>query len=244
MHDPDTRRGFRHRLEDGMSRILFYVAPTTTVFIVVGDVVARLLFQRGKFSADDTQAVWYVVAAFSLGLPATTASRLLQNGLYALDDARTPARLAVIRVVVAVGSWACCIMFPLDRLTIVNGTVTGWDDMLALGGRCPRRSTPTRRASPTWAWWAWRWAPPCRRGWSTGCCPRPWPGASAARTWAAAGSTRSRPAASPWRSWPSSPTGHFGDRHAIVAAALVLGPAGVTYLGVTRWLGVPECLWR
>ena len=80
VHDPETRRSFRHRLEDGMSRILFYVAPTTTVFIVVGDVVARLLFQRGKFGADDTQAVWYVVAAFSLGLPATTASASCRTG--------------------------------------------------------------------------------------------------------------------------------------------------------------------
>ena len=84
VHDPDTRRVFRHRLEDGMSRILFYVAPTTTLFIVVGDVVARLLFQRGKFGADDTQAVWYVVAAFSLGRnprrsAATPASSILAS---------------------------------------------------------------------------------------------------------------------------------------------------------------------
>jgi len=240
VHDPETRRRFRHRLEDGMSRILFYVAPTTTVFIVVGDVVARLIFQRGKFGADDTQAVWYVVAAFSLGLPATTASRLLQNALYALDDARTPARLAMIRVVVATGI-GLLIMFPLDRLTIVNGTVTGWSDILSWGPLPEAiRANPTGvphlgivglalgAAASSWLEYrllsqalAWRigrshlggrWLNPI----SAGCIGL---GVVAFLTdWA------------------------FGDRHAIVSAALILGPAGVAYMAITYWLGVPECI--
>ncbi len=240
VHDPDTRRTFRHRLEDGMSRILFYVAPTTTVFIVVGDVVARLLFQRGKFGADDTQAVWYVVAAFSLGLPATTASRLLQNGLYALDDARTPARLAMVRVVIAT-SVGLLIMFPLDRLTIVNGAVQGWSDIFTWGplpedvrrnvagiphlgmvglalGAAVSSWVEYRLLSQALAWrigrshLGGRWINPI----AAGCIGM---GIVAFLTELA-----------------------FGDRHAIVAAALILGPAGVTYLAITYWLGVPECL--
>jgi putative peptidoglycan lipid II flippase len=238
VHDPDTRRDFRWRLEDGMARILFYVAPTATLFIVVGDVIARVLFQRGQINSADTYAIWLVVAAFSLGLPATTASRLQQNALYALGDARTPARLAAIRVVVA-AIVGLALMFPFDRLTIVDGNITGWGDMLALGPLPPEVRDSTggiphlgivglalgaalsswveyRLLSTALAWrigrshLGGRWLTPI----AAGCV------AMALVTFAT--------------------QQYFGDRHAILAAALVLGPAGITYLGVTRRLGVPE----
>jgi hypothetical protein len=48
VHDADTRRAFRRRLEEGMARIMYYVAPTATIFIVAGDVVVRLAYQRGR----------------------------------------------------------------------------------------------------------------------------------------------------------------------------------------------------
>ena len=53
------------------------------------------------------------LAFLSTGLLAVTATRLLQNGLYALDDARTPARLGVIGVVLS-AVIGVVLMFPLD----------------------------------------------------------------------------------------------------------------------------------
>jgi putative peptidoglycan lipid II flippase len=132
VYDPPTRRLFRRRLEDGMARIGFYVMPTAALFIAVGDVIVRALLQRGAFHADDTWLVWLALAAFATGLPASTSSRLLANGLYALEDAKTPARLAMIRVVIA-AAIGLTLMFPLDRLTISALGIQGWDDIWALG---------------------------------------------------------------------------------------------------------------
>jgi putative peptidoglycan lipid II flippase len=243
VHNPESRRVFRHRLEDGMSRILFYVAPTTTMFIVAGDVVVRLLLQRGKFSADDTQAIWYVIAAFSLGLPATTASRLLQNGLYALDDARTPARLAMIRVAMS-SMVGLVVMFPLDRLTVINGTVQGWGDMLAWGP-LPESVRTNPAGIPHLG----------MVGLALG---------AAASSWL---EYRLLSQALAWRIGRSYLGGRWispiamgcivmallafaaemlvGTRHAIIAAAVILVPAGLAYLAVTYRLGVPEAraLW-
>jgi putative peptidoglycan lipid II flippase len=95
VHDPDTRRRFRLRLEDSMGRIAWYVAFTATMFIVAGDVVVAAILEYGNFTHGDTIAVWMALAVLSTGLLPVTASRLLQNGLYALDDPRTPARLGV-----------------------------------------------------------------------------------------------------------------------------------------------------
>ena len=48
VHDPETRRRFRLRLEDGHGpHRLCYVAPTATLFIVVGDVIVPACCSSG-----------------------------------------------------------------------------------------------------------------------------------------------------------------------------------------------------
>jgi len=132
VHDPDTRRRFRLRLEASMGRIAWYVAFTSTMFIVVGDVIVAAIFERGRFDHGDTVVVWMTLAVLALGLLPVTASRLLQNGLYALDDPRTPARLGVLSVVLS-AVIGLAFMFPFDRLTVGPDGIEGWGDMLALG---------------------------------------------------------------------------------------------------------------
>jgi putative peptidoglycan lipid II flippase len=238
VHDPDTRRAFRRRMEAGMGRILFYVAPTTTLFIVVGDVIVRVLFQRGAIDSDDTTAIWYVIAAFSLGLPATTASRLLQNALYALGDARTPARLAAVRVSVA-ALVGLALMFPLDRLTIEGGQIQGWGDIFALGPLPESVRTDTNgvphlgivglalgAALSSWMEYrllstavAWRIGRSRLGG--------RWINPIAAACIAAAVVAFATELV-------------FGEMYSILAAPLILGPAGLAYLVVAHALRVPE----
>lgn len=239
VYDPDTRRVYRRRLEEGMARIAFYVAPTAAMFIVVGDVIVRLVFQRGDFTAADTWAVWLVLAAFATGLPAMTSSRLLQNGLYALDDARTPARLAVVRVIVA-AAVALALMFPLDRLTIGPTGIEGWSDVLGAFGPLPAdvRADATLPhlgivglgvGASVAAWveylmlsraLAWR----IGRTRLAGRWLNPIAVSCAAAAAVAYGMV-----------WLT------GDRlPSLVTAVVVLGPAGVVYVALTRSLGVPE----
>jgi peptidoglycan biosynthesis protein MviN/MurJ (putative lipid II flippase) len=76
--------------------------------------------------------VWLTLAFLSMGLLPVTAARLLQNGLYALDDARTPARLGVLGVVLA-AAIGLVFMFPFDRLFVGPDGIEGWSDILAFG---------------------------------------------------------------------------------------------------------------
>ncbi len=57
---------------------------------------------RGDFTAENTQVAATTLAAFALGLPATMTARVKQNALYALGDVKGPARIAAVRLVVAV----------------------------------------------------------------------------------------------------------------------------------------------
>jgi putative peptidoglycan lipid II flippase len=238
VHDPDTRRRFRLRLEDSMGRIAWYVAFTATMFIVVGDVVVAAILEYGNFTHGDTIAVWMALAVLSTGLLPVTASRLLQNGLYALDDPRTPARLGVLGVVLS-AVVGVVFMFPLDRLTVGVDGIEGWGDALAFGplpadvrqnvaevphlgivglalGATISRWIEYRLLSNALAWrvgrtkLAGRWLGPI----AIGCA-------------IAAGVAYFAELA-------------FGSLPNLVTAVLVVGPAGATYTAVTHSLGVPE----
>ena len=88
-------------VERGMARVATFVIPTIAIYLALGEQVVTLLFGGGAFGPAATRQVAIVLAAYSLGLLATTQSRLLQSTLYGLDDTTTPARIAAMRVGVA-----------------------------------------------------------------------------------------------------------------------------------------------
>lgn len=132
---PQARDVLVARVERGLSRVAYFVVPTAILYIALGETLVGALLQRGKFGPSDTRLVWLALTAYSLGLVATTSSRLLQNTLYALDDPRTPARLAIVRVVVG-GVVAVPLMLWLDGFALVGTSIqrdVDIDGLLHLG---------------------------------------------------------------------------------------------------------------
>ena len=91
----------RHRLDDGLKRISFFIVPSAVAFLALGDVIAAVLYQTGKFKHDDSIYVWTILAGSAVGLLASTLGRLYASTYYALRDTRTPLLYAVIRVVLS-----------------------------------------------------------------------------------------------------------------------------------------------
>lgn len=91
----------RARASAGLERVAFYIVPSFVAFALLGDVVVATLLQTGRFSRADTLIVYFTLVAFALGLLATTASRMLSTTFFALRDTRTPARYAIVRVVLS-----------------------------------------------------------------------------------------------------------------------------------------------
>jgi putative peptidoglycan lipid II flippase len=88
----------RHRLDQGLRRISFFIVPSAVAFLALGDVIAAVLYQTGKFTRADTIYVWTILAGASVGLLASTLGRLYSSTYYALRDTRTPLIFAVLRV--------------------------------------------------------------------------------------------------------------------------------------------------
>lgn len=91
----------RGRLSIGLQRIALLVVPSTIGYLLLGDVIVAALYQRGSFTRADTVIVAATLGVYSIGLLAATATRLLSSAFFALRDTRTPARIAIARVLIA-----------------------------------------------------------------------------------------------------------------------------------------------
>ena len=119
MGEAGATEAFFARVDRSLRQILYPIVAATVGYVGFGGLVVGAFFETGQFDAADTALVALVLAAYALGLVATTASRLIQNAFYALGDTRTPARLAGWRLGVGtiVGAG---LMVLLDRLTVAE----------------------------------------------------------------------------------------------------------------------------
>jgi putative peptidoglycan lipid II flippase len=115
--DPSARARFQERVGTSLTGMLRLVVPSTVAYLALGPLVVGGLYRSGDFGADAQHLVTAVLAGYALGLPASAASRLLQNAYYALGDTKTPAVIAAKRVGLSLGV-AVATMFWLDRFAI------------------------------------------------------------------------------------------------------------------------------
>ncbi len=99
---PAPTEALRARIRAGTDQVAFFVIPTVFAFLFLGQFVAGLVFQSGRFGATDARWVWGTLAATSLGLLPQASGRILSSAHYALGDTRRPLRFAAIRLTVGV----------------------------------------------------------------------------------------------------------------------------------------------
>lgn len=163
--DDDTARAaLRTQLLAGLRTIAFFVVPSAVAFLALGDVVAAVILQGGRFRRADSVFTWAVLAGSGVGLLASTLGRLYSSTFYALRDTRTPFRIALVRIALSVAlGWLFA--FPIPRalgveprwgaagLTISAG-LAGWVEFVLLergiGRRIGTTRVPTRHLLAVW----------------------------------------------------------------------------------------------
>ena len=150
----------RQRVVVALERITFLLVPSAIAYLTLGDVMVAGLLQRGDFRGADTVAVYAVLAAYALGVTASAGSRVLASAFYALRDARTPARVAYLRVVVS-AVVGVMLMIPLDRVEFgglrlgavglaLGASVGAWLENSLLHRRLRTAIGPHRPTSTLW----------------------------------------------------------------------------------------------
>ena len=109
--ETDAAVYLRDRLQRALADIAFWIVPSATAFLALGDVVAAMLLQTGRFSSADADYVWGILAGSAIGLLASTMGRLYSSTFYALRDTRTPLRFAIVRVTLATMLGAAAALF-------------------------------------------------------------------------------------------------------------------------------------
>lgn len=202
----------RERLDNGLQRIAFFIVPSSMAFLALGDVIAAVLYQTGRFTRSDSLYVWAILAGSSIGLLASTLGRLYSSTYYALRDTRTPLRYAIIRVVLtSVFGYLCSIPLPgilgiesrwgAAGLTASAG-LAGWVEFVLLRASLNRRIGRTGLR-----------------------------GSFVLQLWLAA-------IVGTIVGWSFKLL--LGARHPIPLAIVILGGYGLTYFGVTFAFGVRE----
>lgn len=105
------------RVRRSLRQMAFLNVPTFLGYLAFGFLLVGALFRRGSFGEQDNWLVYLVLCGYTLGLLASTSSRLLQNTFYALGETRAPARIAALRVAVS-AALGGALMVLLDRISV------------------------------------------------------------------------------------------------------------------------------
>ncbi|MFN8727113.1 MAG: murein biosynthesis integral membrane protein MurJ [Rhodospirillales bacterium] len=72
--------------------------PATAALVVLAEPIVAGLFERGAFAAADVAATAVALIAYTVGLPAYVAVKVLAPAFYAREDTKTPVKIAVLCV--------------------------------------------------------------------------------------------------------------------------------------------------
>lgn len=92
--------GFALMVQRGMRLALFVGVPATLGLCLVRQELVTVLFEHGRFDADDTARVARVTWAYGLGIWAYIGQQVLVRAYYAQRDAKTPMKIATAMVAV------------------------------------------------------------------------------------------------------------------------------------------------
>jgi putative peptidoglycan lipid II flippase len=94
---------FRSELKQGVSYLVFANLIATVLLLTLAEPIIRLLFERGKFTANSTQQATLALVCLAPGLVAFSLVNILARAFYALGDTRTPMRVSVFCLTLNLG---------------------------------------------------------------------------------------------------------------------------------------------
>ncbi|MFA5974832.1 MAG: murein biosynthesis integral membrane protein MurJ [Elusimicrobiota bacterium] len=141
-------RGATHEVKETLNfalrLTLFMILPATTGLILLGYPIVQTLFQYGRFSANASAVTTWALTAFSIGLLAYAAVKILASAFYAHQTTRVP-------VIVASGCVALNIALNLTALwarTVLSSQHPEWAE--ALNGRIGVASLALSTSIASW----------------------------------------------------------------------------------------------
>lgn len=93
---------FRSTLSDAIKLVFLLAIPSACGLIVLGQPIIGLIYERGEFTAFDTDMTAWALTAYSVGLAGYAAVKVLSPAFFALDDAKTPMYISLASILIHV----------------------------------------------------------------------------------------------------------------------------------------------
>jgi putative peptidoglycan lipid II flippase len=111
---------------------LFLTLPCAVALIVIGRPILHVVYEHGAFGHAATLNVVPALAAFAVGLPAFTLTKIFQPGFYAREDTKTPMYFALAAVAVnIIASIVLSQQFSFVGIAIAS-SIAAWVNAIAL----------------------------------------------------------------------------------------------------------------
>ncbi|HEY8415836.1 MAG TPA: murein biosynthesis integral membrane protein MurJ [Thermaerobacter sp.] len=136
------RAGFLHLLRRGLRLHLFLLLPITAGMWLLRLELVRLVFERGRFDAHDTQMTAFALAFLCLGLTGFAWRDLMSRAMYSSGDTWTPASTGVVAVAMHIGMSLVLVRYLAHGGIALSWSISLWWSALILLVRLQRRMGP------------------------------------------------------------------------------------------------------
>ncbi len=123
-HAEKSFEQFQDTLDWAIRSMLMIGLAAGTAMVILGDTLVTVLFQYGKFTAEDVAKVSIAVKAYSPGVVGFLLVKVLAPGYYARQNTKTPVKFATIALFAAMATKAA-LAIPLQHVGLAIGTTVG-----------------------------------------------------------------------------------------------------------------------
>ena len=95
-----------------LRNVLLVMIPFSIIFYIFSKFIIHVLFQRGVFDAYSVQITASTLKFYALGLVSFAGVKILVTAFHALQDTKTPVKIAAITLIINV-ILKFTLMFPL-----------------------------------------------------------------------------------------------------------------------------------
>ena len=133
----------------GIRLILLINVPAAVGLLLLSEPIIRVLFQHGKFDADDTHAMTPLLAILAVGMPFFSMTNLTVRAFYSVKDTKTPVRVAVVDFGVNLGL-SLSLMHWLGAQGLVLASTVAIIVQTVLLKRALTKKLPEMKFAPLW----------------------------------------------------------------------------------------------
>jgi putative peptidoglycan lipid II flippase len=129
----DERDAFEAALARGLRATLFLAIPAALGLLLLPDLIVQVIYERDRFSAEDTRRTGRVLFCYALGLVFYTSNHLFVRAFHARKDTRTPFRIMGLTTFLNLGLNLVLVQTALREAGLALATsVSGLVNLLAL----------------------------------------------------------------------------------------------------------------